>query len=160
MSESASRALIDVDLAGSAEGGFAPGGRAGIGDTEELALVVRLNCLHITEYVALEDTTSSGLTTLESMAVIPFPDVVDCMKQSVTTESRGATRCLRNVVVLHRNLVALANHFKRPVVVAIATSGVRRLAIDVVVGQGDARAGVMAKNVMLAARLGSLSRRQ
>jgi hypothetical protein len=157
LSESASRALIDVDLAGSAKSGFALGGRAGVRDTEEPSLVVRLDRLHITEYVALEDTTSGSLTTFESMAVIPFPDVVDRVKQSVTTQSRRAASCLRNVVVLHRNLVALANHFKRPVVVAIAASRVRRLAIDVVVRQGDARAWVMAKNVVLATRLGSLS---
>lgn len=62
------------------------------------------------------------------------------------------------MVVLHCDLVILAGHLKRPVVVAIAAGTEVRLAVDEVVGGGGAPARVEAENIVLAAGTSGLAR--
>lgn len=149
------RVLEEVGLAGAAKGKLAL--RVGARGSEETALVVGNHLLYVDKDVTLKDAAGGGFTSLDGVAVVVLPDVVDGVKKSLAAEGRAAASGALDVVVLHGDLVVLANHLKGPVVVAVASSGVGRLAVDEVVGQRDALAGVEAEDVVLAARACSLS---
>lgn len=145
-----------VDLAGAAKGGAALLVGIGIGGEESLALEVGNNGLNIGEDVTLEDTSSSGLTSLKSMASIAVPDVVDGVQEGASTQGRAAARGVIDVVVLQSDLVSLAHHLEGPVVVSIASGREGTFAVDEVVGKSHTLAGVEAEDVVLTSNTSSL----
>jgi hypothetical protein len=151
--------LEEVDLAGPAESGAALFVGVGIRRTEESATVVCNNGVNIVENVALKDTAGSGLTALEHVALDVEPDVVDGVEESLAAESGATASSLGDVVVLHGDGVAGADHLEDPVVVAIAASGVVGGAVDEVAGEGDASARFETKDIVLATGTSGLSRR-
>ena len=91
------------------------------------------------------------------MSIVVLPDVVDGVEQSSSGQGGRTTGCVGDVIVLHGDLIVGADHLESPIVVAVAaSSGVRRLAINVVAGKSDALARVEAEDVMLAAGTSSL----
>ncbi len=92
------------------------------------------------------------------MALDIEPDVVDGVEEGLAAEGRTATGGLGDVVVLHGDGVASANHLEDPVVVAVAAGGVVRLAVDEVAGEFDAGARGEAKDIVLATGTGGLVR--
>lgn len=143
--------MEEVDLTGPAKRGAALLVGVGIGRTEELASVASDNVLNVVEDVALEDTTCASITALKQVTLDVVPDVVDGMEEGLATEGGATTSGLGDVVVLHGDGVASANHLEDPVVVAIAAGGVVGSAVDEVAGECDASAGSEAKDVVLAA---------
>jgi hypothetical protein len=73
------------------------------------------------------------------------------VKEGLAAKGRAAASSLGDVVVLHGDGVASANHLENPVVVAIATSGVVGGTVDEVAGKGDASAGCKTENIVLSA---------
>ena len=143
--------MEEVDLARPSESSAALLVRVGIRGTEELASVVGYNILNVVEDVALEDSTGASITSLEQVTLDVEPDVVHSVKEGLAAEGRAAASSLGDVVVLHGDGVASANHLEDPVVVAIAAGGVVGSAVDEVAGECDASAGSEAKDVVLAA---------
>lgn len=125
--------------------------------SEHTALVIRRQSLNVSEDIALEDAASCSLATLDSVAVVVMPDVIDGVEESASRQGGRATSCAGDVVAFHRYLVAFADHFEGPVVVAVAAAGGEgRLSVDVVVRERDAGAGIVAEDVVLAAGSGGL----
>jgi hypothetical protein len=90
------------------------------------------------------------------MAGVVVPVVVDGVQVGVALDLGGAAAGLVEVVALERDLVAGAVQVDVPVVVVVAGGRVVGLAVDVVVGEGDAVAGLRAEDVVLAADSGGL----
>jgi len=152
--------LKEVDLAITTKSRTALLVGGSIRGAEELACVICDNVLDVVEDVALEDTTSTGITAFEQVALHVEPDIVDGVEQGLATKSRATASGLGDVVVLHGDRVTSANHLKDPVVIAIAASGVIRKTIDEVAGKGDASRGCESEHVVLSARASSLARYQ
>jgi len=57
---------------------------------------------------------------------------------------------------LESDLVVVASHLKRPVVVAVAARGPLRVAIDMVIGEGDSGALIGSEDIVLTAEKGGL----
>lgn len=112
--------------------------------------------IYTVEHVALEDTTSLGVSAFKHMSLIVGPDIVDCVEESAAAESRCAARGAVHVVALHGDLVIRSDHLEVPVVVVVAASRVGRVSVDVVVGKSDSFVGVETKDVVLATRVVSL----
>lgn len=128
-------------------------GRSG----EQAAFEIGRQSRDVGEDVALEDAAGGGFAALEGVAVVVLPDVVDGVQEGASGQGGGAAGCAGDEVGFQRDLVAFADHLEGPVVVAVAAAGrVGRLAVDVVVGERDAGAGVVAEDVVLAARSGGL----
>jgi hypothetical protein len=123
---------------------------------KQLASVVRNNILYIVEHVALEDSARAGVPALEEVAFDVGPDVVDGVEQRLAAERGPAAGGFGDVVVLHGDGVAGADHLEDPVVVAVAAGGEVGLSVDEVAGEGDASAGCEAEDVVLAAGTGGL----
>ena len=91
------------------------------------------------------------------MPVIVLPHVVDSVEQSSSGQGGRASGGVGDVVVFHRDLIVGSDHLEGPIVIAVAaSSGVRRLAVNVVAGECDALARVEAEDIMLAAGTSSL----
>ena len=91
------------------------------------------------------------------MAFDVVPDIVDGMEKSFAAQCRATTSSLGDVVILHADGVAGADHLKHPIMVAVASSRVVGLTVDEVAREFDARARCVTENIMLSARAGSLS---
>jgi hypothetical protein len=77
---------------------------------------------------------SRSLVAFKSMAVVILPDIVDSVQQGCAWKGGRAACRAGDVVAFHGDLVAFADHFEGPVVVAVAAAGgVRGLAVYVVV---------------------------
>jgi len=123
----------------------------------QAALVVGRQALDVDEGVALKDASGLGISTFECVPVVVLPYVVDGVEQSSSGQGGRTSGCVGDVVVLHGDLIIGSDHLKSPVVIAVATSsGVRRLAVDVVAGECDALARVEAEDIVLAAGTSSL----
>ena len=124
---------------------------------KKLASVVRNDVLDIVEDVALEDAARAGVPALEEVAFDVEPNVVDGVEQRLAAQRGAAAGRLGDVVVLHSDGVAGADHLEDPVVVAVAAGGEVGLPVDEVAGEGDAGTGGEAEDVVLAAGTGGLS---
>lgn len=149
--------MEEVDLARPSESSAALLVRVGVRGTKELASVVGYNILNVVEDVTLEDSTGASITSLEQVTLDVEPDVVHSVKEGLAAKGRATASSLGDVVVLHGDGVASANHLENPVVVAIATSGVVRGTVDEVAGQGDASAGRETEDIVLSAGASSLA---
>ena len=149
--------MEEVDLARPSESSAALLVRVGVRGTKELASVVGYNILNVVEDVTFEDSTGASITSLEQVTLDVEPDVVHSVEEGLAAEGRAAASSLGDVVVLHGDGVASANHLENPVVVAIATSGVVRGTVDEVAGQGDASAGRETEDIVLSAGASSLA---
>lgn len=143
--------MEEVDFARPAESSAALLVRVGVGRTKELASVVGYNILNVVEDVTLEDSTGAGITSLEQVTLDVEPDVVHGVKEGLAAKGRATASSLGDVVVLHGDGVASANHLENPVVVAVTTSGVVGGTVDEVAGEGDASAGCKSENIVLSA---------
>lgn len=123
---------------------------------KELASVVRNDVLDVVENITLEDTARAGVPALEKVAFDVEPNVVDGVEQRLAAQRGAAAGRLGDVVVLHGDGVAGADHLEDPVVVAVAAGGEVRLPVDEVTGEGDAGTRGEAENVVLAAGTGGL----
>lgn len=90
------------------------------------------------------------------MARVVLPVVVEDVEVGVVLDLGGTAGGLVQVVALEGDLVASTVEVHVPVVVAVASSRVVRLAVDVVVGDGDTVVGLGTEDVVLATDAGSL----
>jgi hypothetical protein len=67
------------------------------------------------------------------VAVNVVPHIINSVEKSSAAQRWPPASGLIDIVILHSNLIILANHLKGPVVIAIAASTEVRLAIDEVV---------------------------
>lgn len=149
-------ALEKVDYAVTAKRSAALLVGGGIRGAEELAFVVCDYVLDVEEDIALEETASTSVTALKKMALDVRPDIVDGVKESLARERRATASGLGDVVVLHGDCVASADHLEDPVMVAVATCRVVGGTVDEVAGECDTGARGETKNVVLTTGTSSL----
>ena len=90
------------------------------------------------------------------MARVVLPVVVDDVEVGVVLDLGGTAGGLVEVVALEGDLVGRAVEVDVPVVVTVAGSRVVRLAVDVVVGDGDPVVRLGTEDVVLTANASSL----
>lgn len=119
-----------VDFAGPAQSRAALLVSRGIRRAEQPSCIISNYVLHVVEDIAFEDPASACITALEQVALDVKPHVVDGVQECLATKSRTASCSLGDVIVLHGDRVACADHLKDPVVVSVTASGVVRGAVD------------------------------
>lgn len=96
---------------------------AALGGGGELALVVGDELLNLDEGVGLEDSSRGRLAALGSVAVDVLPHVVNGVEKCGAAQGGATASRFVSVVVLHGDLVILADHLKSPVVVPVTAGG-------------------------------------
>ena len=147
------RASERVQLAGVTERRRADGIRAGGRAPEELARVLQQRGLDVLEDVALGDDVGA---VVEGVARVGVEVVVDGVDEGVAADLGGAAGCVVDVVALEGDEVVGARQVERPVVVVVAGGGPVGVAVELVVGDGDAVGGAGAEDDHLAADEGEL----
>lgn len=128
-----------------------------LGGSKYAASIVGDDLVDLDEDVTLEEAAGCIVSTLEGVAVVVLPDVVDGVQEGAATERGGATSGAEDVVVLQSNLVVFSDHLEGPVVVLVsAASRVGAFTIDEVVGQGHTGAGIEAEYIVLTTRASGL----
>ena len=115
---------------------------------EKLPGVTQQRGIHILEHVALRHDVRP---VVESVTRVGVEVVVHGVQQGVAADLGGAPRGVVDVVALEGNQVVGARQVQRPVVVVVAGGGPVGVAVEVVVGDGDAVGGVVAEDEHLAA---------
>lgn len=148
-----SRATKSVDLAHVSQSSTANRIRPRARAAEELPRVTQQRRVHILEHVPLRHDVRP---VVESMPRVSIEVVVHSVQQGVAADLGGAPRGVVDVVALEGNQVVGARQVQRPVVVVVAGGGPVGVAIEIVVGDGDAVGGVVAEDEHLAADEGEL----